>query len=282
MIVAVVNADDFGLSPSINEGIERACKHGILRSASLMPNGEGFDDAIDRVKQIPELGVGIHLSLVGERPVAPAHELRGLVDCDGRLPASYADFARGYLSRRFTLREARREMEAQITRVLDAGIRPTHLDSHQHVHLLPGLLDLTLDLAQANQISVVRAAYDRAVFSRTLASGRGLQLGVLIFLSALARGRIRRRGLHCAGFFHGLAVSGHLDTQALCGILSRLGHGVNEIMCHPGFETPALRRRYAWGYKWETEAEALGSGAAKKLVERRGISLRSFAEAWRE
>jgi len=282
MIVAVVNADDFGLSPSINEGIEDACKNGILRSASLMPNGEGFGDAIDRGKQMPELGVGIHFSLVGERPVAATHELGGLVGRDGRLPASYTDFARGYLSRKFTLREARREMEAQITRVLDAGVQPTHLDSHQHVHLLPGLLDLTLDLAEANQIGVVRAAYDRAIFSRALASRRGLQLGVLIFLSALAKGKIRRRGLHCAGFFHGLAASGHLDTQALCGILSRLGHGVHEIMCHPGFEMPVLRHRYAWGYRWKTEAEALGSAAAKKLVERRGISLRSFAEAWRE
>ncbi len=282
MIVAVVNADDFGLSPSTNEGIEDACKRGILRSASLMPNGEGFGDAVDRAKRIPELGVGIHLSLVGERPVAPPHELGGLVGRDGRLPAAYADFARAYLSRRFTLREARREMEAQILRVLDAGIRPTHLDSHQHVHLLPGLLGLTLDLAEANQIRVVRTAYDRSAFSRVLASGRGLQLGILILLSALARRKIRRRGLRCAGSFHGLAASGRLDTVALCGMLSRLGPGVNEIMCHPGFETLALRHRYAWDYKWETEAEALGSAAAKELVERRGISLRNFAQAWRD
>jgi chitin disaccharide deacetylase len=282
MIVAVVNADDFGLSPSINEGIEDACKHGILRSASLMANAEGFGDAVERVRQIPQLGVGIHLSLVGERPIAPIQELGGLVDRDGLLPVTYAEFARGYLSRKFTLREARCEMEAQVTRVLDAGIRPTHLDSHQHVHLLPGFFDLTLDLAEANQIGVVRAAYDRSVFSGVLGSWRGVQLGALILLSALARDKIRRRGLRCAGFFHGLAGSGHLDTQALCGILSRLGPGVHEIMCHPGFETLALRHRYAWDYKWETEAEALGSAAVKELVERRGISLRNFAEAWRD
>jgi predicted glycoside hydrolase/deacetylase ChbG (UPF0249 family) len=102
----------------------------------------------------------------------------------------------------------------------------------------------------------------------------------LAFLSALARSKIRRRGLQCAAFFHGLVDSGHLDTQVLCAILSRLDHGVHEIMCHPGFETPALRHRYPWGYTWESEAVALRSFAVKGLVERRGIGLRSFAEAW--
>jgi chitin disaccharide deacetylase len=281
MIVAVVNADDFGLSPSINEGIGRSYENGILRSASLMPNGEGFADAVDRIKDLPGLGVGIHLSLVGERAIAPPGELRSLVSDDGWLPASYADFTRAYYSRKFALRELRREIEAQIARVLDAGIRPTHLDSHQHIHLLPGVLGLSLELAKAGRIGVVRAACDRSI-PAVFRSRRGLKLGILRVLSALARARVRNRGLRCAGSFHGLAVSGHLNTPALCGILSGLKDGVHEIMCHPGRETPALRRRYGWGYEWEAEAEALRSAAVKELVERRGIRLRNFDEAWRD
>ena len=92
----------------------------------------------------------------GERPIAPPHKLRGLIDSAGRLPPSYADFARGYLLRKFTPREVHREMEAQIARVLHADIRPTRLGSHQHVHLMPGVFDLTLDLAEAYKIRVVR------------------------------------------------------------------------------------------------------------------------------
>ena len=72
MIVAVVNADDFGLSVSINAGIRDAYEHGILRSASLMANGEGFDDAVSRVKELPGLGVGIHLSSSAK---GPSHRL---------------------------------------------------------------------------------------------------------------------------------------------------------------------------------------------------------------
>ena len=283
MIVAVVNADDFGLSLSINAGIRDAYEHGILRSASLMANGEGFDDAVSQVKELPGLGVGIHLSLVGERPIASPHKLRGLIGSDGRLPPSYADFARGYLSRKFTPCEVYREMEAQIARVLHTGIRPTHLDSHQHVHLMPGIFDITMDLAEAYKIRVVRVPYDRRGFSPAFTSWRGVQLGILVFLSALARSKIRTRGLQCAASFHGLIDSGHLETGVLCAILSRLGDGVHEIMCHPGFETPALRHRYAaWGYTWESEAVALRSAAVRELVERRGIHLRSFAHAWRD
>jgi chitin disaccharide deacetylase len=281
MIVAVVNADDFGLSPSVNEGIEQAYGNGILRSASLMPNGEGFGDAVDRIRGLPDLGVGIHLSLVGERSVAPHGELPGLVRADGWLPSSYADFARAFYSRRFGLSELRREMKAQIARVLETGIRPTHLDSHQHIHLLPGALGLTIELAKEARIKVVRTPCDRSI-GAVLRSKRGLRLGILCLFSALAKARLRKVGLRHAGSFHGLAVSGHLNAPALCRILSRLTDGVHEIMCHPGRETADLRRRYRWGYEWESEIEALRSSAAKELVERRGICLRSFRDAWRD
>jgi hopanoid biosynthesis associated protein HpnK len=279
MIVAVVNADDFGLSTSINEGISVACDQGILRSASLMPNGDAFDDAIDRLRSLPDLRVGVHLSLVGERPIAPTESLPGLVR-EGKLPDSYADFTRDYLLRRFTLREVRREIAAQIDLVLGAGIKPTHLDSHQHIHLLPGIFDLTLDLARAYQINVVRVADDHSVLSAARGSLRKVQLAALVLLSALARKKIGKSGLKTAEFFHGLAVSGRLGTESLSAILSGLPDGVHEIMCHPGLETPALRQRYAWGYTWESEVAALRSSAIKQIVDRRGIRLRNFAEAW--
>jgi hopanoid biosynthesis associated protein HpnK len=279
MIVAVINADDFGLSTGINEGISVAHEQGILRSASLMPNGEAFSDAVDRIRQLPDLGVGVHLSLVGETPIAPVNSLRGLAR-QGKLPDSYAAFARDYLLRRFSLAEVRREMRAQIDQVLEAGIQPTHLDSHQHIHLLPGILELTLDLAQAYQINVVRVPDDRTGLFRMRTSWRRVQLATLVLLSALARKKIAKSGLKSAGFFHGLAASGRLDTESLSAILSRLQDGINEVMCHPGLETAALRQRYAWGYAWETEMAALRSSAIKQIVKRRGIRLRNFAEAW--
>ena len=124
MIVAVVNADDFGLSVSINEGIWDAYEHGIVRSASLMANGEGFDDAVARVKEFPGLGVGVHLSLVGERPIAPAHELHALVTSDGRLPTSYSQFARGYLLGNSRCAKCAGKLRRKLSR--SEGRRPAH------------------------------------------------------------------------------------------------------------------------------------------------------------
>ena len=107
-----------------------------------------------------------------------------------------------------------------------------------------------------------------------------MQLAALVLLSALARKKIGKSGLKTAEFFHGLAVSGRLGTESLSAILSGLPDGVHEIKCHPGLETPALRQRYAWGYTWESEVAALRSSAIKQIVDRRGIRLRNFAEAW--
>src|SRR5213078_2363089 len=81
----IVNGDDFGLTRGINAGIERACREGILRSASVMSTGEALDDAVQRSRQLLELGVGLHLTLVGERPACRPEEVPSLVERDGRL-----------------------------------------------------------------------------------------------------------------------------------------------------------------------------------------------------
>jgi len=284
-----VNADDFGLSAGVNAGILSCFHNGILRSTSLMPNGAAFEDAVRLARQTPGLGVGVHLSLVGEPCVAPRRELGGLADADGMLPASYAAFARGYFSRRFTQREIQREVAAQMRRVLQAGIRPTHLDSHQHVHLMPGVFGLALQAAQEAGIQVIRVPHERARHQAGLAepsglaqrlSTRGLQLNVLSMLSRRARRQARAARLRVAPRFWGLSESGALDEAALLPILARLGRGVNELMSHPGFSDEALRRKYLWGYRWDAEAAALQSPAARQMVEERGIRLAHFGQAW--
>jgi len=278
-----VNADDFGLSEGVNAGILSCFHHGILRSASLMPNAEAFEDAVRLAQQTPGLGVGIHLSLVGEPCLAPRRELGALADKDGMLPASYEAFALGYLTRRFTQREIRREVQAQMRRVLKTGIRPTHLDSHQHVHLMPGVFAIAVQAAQEAGIKVIRVPQERAAGQlelRQRLSPRALQLRVLSMLCRSARRQARAARLRVASNFWGLSESGALDEAALLPILARLGRGVNELMAHPGFSDEVLRRKYLWGYRWDEEARALQSSEAREIVEERGIRLAHFGEAW--
>ena len=94
----IVNADDFGLHVAVNQGILAAHSEGIVSSASLMAGGAAFDDAVRIAKHCPELGVGVHLTLVGARPVLPAAEVPSLVEATGDFYRSYPLFLKRFLS----------------------------------------------------------------------------------------------------------------------------------------------------------------------------------------
>ncbi|MHB9037994.1 MAG: carbohydrate deacetylase [Armatimonadota bacterium] len=275
-ITLVVNADDFGLSEGINRGIESAFQQGILRSASIMPNGAAFDDAVHVAVRNPGLGVGIHLSLVDESCIAPPDDLRGLVDACGRFPASYTSFAKGYCLRRFGLREVQLEVKAQIAKVLGAGVMPTHIDSHQHVHLLPGIFDVVLAEARSTCIDTIRIPHSREVLSPFDARPRAIQSRVLFALCRIASAKARAAGMRFADHFWGLGTSGHMNEANLMRVLRNLRPGTNEIMMHPGFADTATAKRYPWGYEWDAEASALTSDSVRRFVDENGIYLASF------
>jgi chitin disaccharide deacetylase len=269
----VANADDFGLSEPINRGIESAFNRGILRSASIIPNGTAFDDAVRIAGAAPGLGVGIHLSLVGEQCAARLADVRGLADEQGRLPKHYREFLLRWSLRRFDARHIRAEVAAQISRVLEAGINPTHLDSHQHLHLLPPILTVVLEALASAGILVVRLPDDRS-------QGRGLRRKILAGLSRRALPRIGVLGIRSVDHFWGLAHSGRLNETHLRRVLERLKEGVNEIMCHPGFSDPLTLSRYPWGYHWDEETTALTSAEICAYVRDNKIRLANFRDAW--
>ena len=186
-----------------------------------MPNGRAFDDALALLPRLTGLGVGIHLSLVGERSVAPPSSLGRLVDADGMLPPAYLAFTRALMQRRFGVEEVRTELTAQIRRALDAGVTPTHLDSHQHLHLLPGLLPMVIELAREYHIPVIRAPYEVGGFM-VGNPVRAAQVGVLCWLSRRGRAAIRRAGIRQTDHFWGLRDTGALTEPALARLLARL------------------------------------------------------------
>jgi chitin disaccharide deacetylase len=271
--ILVVNADDFGLSKQINRGIESAFVRGILRSASIMPNGRAFDDAVRIAAAAPELGIGIHLSLVDEHCSARPADIDRLADSQGRLPKNARDFMVRWSLRQFGARQVRAEIAAQISRVLEAGIIPTHLDSHQHLHLFPPVLPIILDAAARAAIPVIRVPDDHS-------PGRGTKGEILAWLSRRARPRLGAAHLRSADHFWGLARSGCMNVTNLRDVLGRLKGGVNEVMCHPGFSDPATRDRYPWRYCWDEETAALTAAETRAYVGDQGIRLASFRTAW--
>ncbi len=249
-----------------------------------MPNGAAFEDAVRIARETPTLGVGVHLSLVDEKCVAPAGELRSMVSEDGSLPQSYIVFVRQFMAKRFGTREVRVEVGAQIEKVLSAGIHPTHIDSHQHLHMLHGIFEIVLESAIGASIPVIRVPLERGGRAGTSPRPtlmRALQTWMLSRICRARLDRVRRVGLRTADWFWGLGVSGQMNEANLMATLDRLQPGVNEIMCHPGINDPETAARFeGWGYSWEDELAAMTSDSARKFIESNDIRLASFADAW--
>ena len=276
----IVNADDFGLHAAVNRGILAAHTEGIVSSTSLMAGGAALDDAVRIAKQCPQLGVGVHLTLVGARPVLPVAEVSSLLDEAGDFYGSYPLFIKRFLRGKIRLAEVERELAAQIDRVRMAGIQPSHLDSHQHLHVLPGIGGIVLDLARRFSIRAIRIPAEPVAFigATPATVGRLAGRGGLTMLANLFRQHAAAAGIRTSDHFFGMLAGGQLTEPALLAILRRLPPGDSELMTHPGFADESLADAFRWDYQWDAERQALTAPAVRALLAERQIRLISFRE----
>jgi predicted glycoside hydrolase/deacetylase ChbG (UPF0249 family) len=279
LIRLVVNADDFGVSERVNSGIAQAHSEGIVTATSLMAVGRAFEHAVRLSQTVPALDVGVHLTVVAGRPLLP--DDTSLAGADGRFPPGAGAFARRWLTGRVRTSDVEAEWSAQIERVLETGIRVSHLDSHQHVHLLPGLFDLTRNLAARCGIPFVRVPVEGWRLDRPISihgASRLLGSGVLrAFAAAGGLRRARQTGLRPPRFL-GFLDGGRLDLLRLRRLLAGLRPGETyELMCHPGL-TPEEEDLRRWGYRHEEELHALASPSIRTDIAALGIHLCSFKD----
>ena len=276
----IVNADDFGLHAAVNRGILAAHTEGIVSSTSLMAGGAALDDAVRIAKQCPQLGVGVHLTLVGASPLLPVAEVSSLLDEAGDFYGSYPLFIKRFLRGKIRLAEVERELAAQIDRVRMAGIQPSHLDSHQHLHVLPGIGGLVLDLARRFSIRAIRIPAEPVAFigATPATVGRLAGRGGLTMLANLFRQHAAAAGIRTSDHFFGMLAGGQLTEPALLAILRRLPPGDSELMTHPGFADESLADAFRWDYQWDAERQALTAPAVRALLAERQIRLISFRE----
>jgi hopanoid biosynthesis associated protein HpnK len=271
----IVNADDFGLSEAVNRAVIEAHEHGIVTSTSIMAGGSAFEHAAELAVRCPTLDVGVHLTLTEQRPVAES--VPSLVRSDGRFAPHATDFARHWLRGAIALADVRRELDAQIRRVRAHGVRPTHLDGHQHVHVLPGIARVVAELAREHGIGAVRLPIERprGYMLKDLGNlkrvAEQIALGTFATLSPLKR---LRRVDRFVGFYFG----GRLNEQNLRTVLERLpARKTVELMCHPGFEDPASPYNH-WHYGWAAETAALKSPRIRELIDAHGVRLIGYRD----
>jgi hopanoid biosynthesis associated protein HpnK len=281
---AIVNADDFGLSPGTNRGIVEAFRDGILTSTTMLVNLEAFADAVRLARAAPDLPVGIHLSLLWGRPLTDAARVPTLVGRDGCFPRSLPVLARRYVLGRLSLDEVALEFRGQIRRFLDTGLVPTHLDSHKHVHCLPGVFRTLVAVAREFSIERVRLPDERPPRGHARAPvprpgwrprARRRLIGALC---ARSRACLRGSGLRTNDHFVGIEQSDGLNSQVLESILYALEAGTTEIMCHPGYVDDELKRFARIPPHREIELQALLDPAVKRHVADAGVRLCSYRD----
>lgn len=251
----IVNADDLGLCPSVTDGIFEAHDHGIVNSASLIVTGEDAARAVEGAATRPDLRIGVHLALVEGVPALPPETVPSLVRPDGSFEDSFRGFVWRYVTGRVSLDQVQRELRAQVQTAVDMGVRIAHLDSHQHIHLLPGIFDIALTLCR--QYDIPRIRIPRAGL-RDITSG-GPSQWTLELLSRWAWMRLRRSGgkVWACEQFLGAVHSCRLTEEALGQLLASVRPGTTELMCHPGKGANADLQRYPWGVNWARELEVL-------------------------
>jgi predicted glycoside hydrolase/deacetylase ChbG (UPF0249 family) len=227
-----------------------------------MANGSAFDDAVRLARSWPTLDVGCHLVLVQGPSVAEPSR---------QLPATLGELARALVRGKLPVYE---ELLAQVRRIVRAGIRPTHIDTHKHTHLLPPVLEAIARLAAQFGIPWVRRPFDF-----------GIDAGARITKSAIALGmRVTRPGfaralgdLKTTDHFTGFQITGTLRRSNLIQTLERLPDGLTEFMCHPGKCGPELHAAATrLKESRELELKALTSAEVREVIERRGIRLVNY------
>jgi len=223
----VVNADDLGRTVGINDGIFEAHRHGLVTSATLMVGFAAARDAAARLHRLPELGIGLHLTLSGARPTLPPERLPSLVDLEGRLPRRPEGLAA--VAPAEVLAEARRQLELFVELT---GRLPTHLDSHHHSHRQPVVLDAVVALAREHDLPVRRSSEEIAA-------------------------RLAAEGIATSDHFVERFFGENATFEVLLELLRQLPPGTTEIMCHPGYPDDELRRESTYAEPRAREVEVL-------------------------
>jgi len=283
----IFHGDDFGLTPGVNQGIIRAFKYGLLTSTSLMAGGRAADQAMALALENPGLDVGIHLVLADEPSLLAPEDLSTLIFRQGRLP-SRNRILRDILSFKLDYGQVEAEWHAQVEKVLKRGIHISHMDSHQFIHLFPGLFNVCRNISRCYNIPFIRINMIEPLLSDvfTIPGMGGTRLmqwaGLWAWTRLMAAGRVfdPNSAIPSVGFLH---AGGRMDCTAVLRILDKLVEKQRcpkvEFILHPGIGDPQTRSNYGhWRYSWENDLALLLNEDLRKGLEMRNIKTTSFGK----
>lgn len=210
----IINADDFGLSPAINEGIIKAYQAGGITSTSMMVNMPGFEHAVGSARSLPDLGIGLHFNLTYGYPVSDPGSIPSLVKPDGSFHNGNSALVRDPA-------DITKELNAQWNRFIATSRYPAHLDSHHLLHQN----DPTIYQIMAEKAFRENVPLRRSQIVHSIPDGPIPRMTETILLDTYGDNEGLQRLLH------------HLVS---------LPEGITEIVCHPGYVDDVLRGISEW------------------------------------
>lgn len=269
----IVNADDYGRTSEVSRGIREAHLHGIVTSTTALMNMPTVEQDLHiALRETPNLGLGIHLTLTSGQPLLPPEQVPSLIDPSGAFLKLDV-----FTDRRDALdpAEFKAEWRAQVDRFIAiTGRPPTHLDSHHHVAvftaaLFRGVLELAQEYGSAIRLPLAQEEGQNLV---------GLPPEVSIAAQGYAPHLLAQFRPRCPNMFYATFYDDRATTREILRIIESLPEGVCEVMCHPGYVDAELIASSGYAVPRQTELSVLTDPAVLDAIQRRGIQLFTFAQ----
>jgi predicted glycoside hydrolase/deacetylase ChbG (UPF0249 family) len=232
-VIVIVNIDDVGIHKDVTEASFRALNFGIVKSGSVMVPCPNFDQVIELWKENVEIDLGVHLTLTcewGEKypwsPVLPRSDVPSLYNPKGIMWATVKE-----LLRHGKRKDIINELHAQINKILDAGLKPSHLDHHMDFYYHPDLFSDVMELSRKYNLPMrvwKRKKYKLRLFKNNLTA-------------------LRKKGYVFPDTQMGIyTMGGQNQTHAFrrekyFEHMRSLKPGVHNIKVHIGFQTKELK-----------------------------------------
>ncbi len=276
----VINADDFGLCEGVNKGIAQAHTQGVLTSATIMANMPDAQEAVRIARDLPGLGVGVHLNLSDGKPLAKEGDVGYLLDGEGTFALSAPKLSFLSMLKGRIRKAVEAEFAAQIQWVIDNGIKPTHLDSHKHIHSFPVIFSIVCRLAKRFEINAIRFAFEPKQVGRLpwpISTEDGRKRAK--FVRTMAKiNRLQNRKFFKTEALLGVTHTGKIDFSFFKAAALYNSAQISEIMTHPGFTDGLDKVKTRLVEERKHELDTLCSEKTKRYFKDAGIELVHYGQ----
>jgi hopanoid biosynthesis associated protein HpnK len=271
----IVCADDFGRDVAINRAVEDASGHGILTCASLMVGAPAAADAIERARRVPNLRVGLHVTLTDSTPLLPGSPLARQ---DGQFDADPRRVGIRYFFQPGIRRALAEEIRAQFEAFRATGLPLDHVNAHQHLHLHPTIARLIVQIGCDFGMRAMRLPDEPVEPLRRAFPQERFRVPAYNFTAKALRRRLRRAEIVRNDYMFGLAWSGGMGEERVLALLPHLPDGISEMYFHPAVERTRELEVAMPGYRGRDEFAALTSPAVRRRIDELGITLVSYSD----